>query len=67
MKGLDLAFRSRLKRPKLGFSIVVARYGEEGREHVQIEATQPHCDLYTPQRPLKELENMRDKIMPTEN
>ena len=66
MKSLDLAFRYTFRGAKLGFSIVVARYGEEGREHVQIEATQPHCDLYTPQRPLKELENMRDKIMPTD-
>lgn len=66
MKSRNLAFRYAFRGAKLGFSIVVARYGEEGREHVQVEATQPHCDLYTTQLPLKELDGVRDKLMPTD-
>ena len=63
---MDLSLRHTFRSPKLGLSIVLAKYGDEGREHVQVEATNPNCELYLEQLPLKKLEKVHDKIMPTD-
>ena len=41
-----LVFEHTFSRQKLGFAIVLAKYGDEGRVFVQIEKTTPPCPLY---------------------
>ena len=55
---------------RLGLSIVIARYGEEGREFVQVESVQPHCEISPAGNgccpTLEKLKEIKDRIMPTD-
>ena len=42
------------------------RAGSSLRAQVQVEQTQPHCELWLEQQPLATLENVKDRIMPTD-
>ena len=67
MDELNQVLKFTFTNKRLGLSIVIARYGEEGREFVQVESVQPHCEVHAGSlRPLKELEQIKDKIMPTD-
>lgn len=46
MSDHGLVFEHTFSRQKLGFAIVLAKYGDEGRVFVQIEKTTPPCPLY---------------------
>ena len=61
---MNLSLKHKFRSARLGLSIVLARYGDEGREFVQVESTQPHCELWLEQRPVARLEKVIDKIMP---
>ena len=41
----DLSLKHAFRSARLGLSIVLARYGDEGREFIQIDGTEPFCDL----------------------
>ena len=46
LRTLDSSFSHKFEDQKLGFSIALARYGDEGRFFLQVDATRPGCDLY---------------------
>ena len=48
MAELGIVFHHTFTSDKLGFSIALARYGEKGREFVNIEETMPHCEARGP-------------------
>jgi len=48
MAELGIVFHHTFTSDKLGFSIALARYGEKGREFVNIEETMPHCEVPRP-------------------
>lgn len=46
LQSLDSSFSHHFTETVLGFSLALARYGDEGRYFLQVDATRPGCDLY---------------------
>ena len=56
MREEGLVFEHTFAGRRLGMQIALARYGDEGREFIQIDGTEPFCDLYPgPLKPTDEL------------
>ena len=56
MREEGLVFEHVFEERRLGSHIALARYGDEGREFIQIDGTEPFCDLYPgPLKPTDEL------------
>ena len=45
MREEGLVFEHTFEKARLGMQIALARYGDEGREFIQIDGTEPFCDL----------------------
>lgn len=46
MADAGIVFHHAFQAKRLGLSISLARYGEDGRQFVNVEETMPHCELY---------------------
>lgn len=47
MADAGIVFHHTFHGKRLGLSISLARYGEDGRQFVSIEETMPHCELHS--------------------
>jgi len=64
MREEGLVFEHVFEERRLGIHIALARYGDEGREFIQIDGTEPFCDLYPgPLKPTDELIAYDDTII----
>ena len=64
MAEIGIVFHHTFESEKLGFAIVLARYGEEGREFINIEETMAHCEIYPgPLKPTDELIAVNGKVI----
>lgn len=50
-----LAFEHAFQGKKLGFKILIARYGERGRQFVEVDEVLPHCEIARKLKPRDEL------------
>jgi len=69
MAELGVVFHHVFVKEKLGFQILIARYGAEGREYIHVEETMPHSEVYPgPLKPTDELIAVNGKVImePTE-
>uniref|UniRef100_A0A7S3K1C4 Uncharacterized protein n=1 Tax=Aureoumbra lagunensis TaxID=44058 RepID=A0A7S3K1C4_9STRA len=64
MEQHGIVFHHEFVEERLGFAILVARYGTEGRKFIQVEETFPHCECY-PEilKPTDELIEVNDKLI----
>ena len=64
MEEAGIVFHHKFSKEKLGFHVLIARYGAEGRQFVQVDATQPHCEAY-PEilKPTDELIEVNGKLI----
>ena len=46
LQSVDGSFSHKFEAATLGFSLSLARYGDEGRKFLQVDATRPGCALY---------------------
>ena len=64
MAETGLVFHHVFQKKRFGFSILVARYGDEGRNFVEIEETHPACELHPgPLKPTDELIAVNDELI----
>lgn len=64
MESLGIAFHHDFVNERLGFSILLARYGTEGRKFVQVDETFPHSESYPePLKPTDELIAVNGKLI----
>ena len=64
MAEMGIVFRHTFTSEKLGFAIALARYGEEGREFINVEETMPGCEIYPgPLKPTDELIAVNGKLI----
>ena len=69
MADIGVVFHHVFVKEKLGFQILIARYGAEGREYIHVEETMPHSEVYPgPLKPTDELIAVNGKVImePTE-
>mmetsp|Transcript_10936 Transcript_10936/g.15113 ORF Transcript_10936/g.15113 Transcript_10936/m.15113 type:complete len:349 (+) Transcript_10936:3-1049(+) len=64
MEQHGIVFHHEFVEERLGFAILVARYGTEGRKFIQVEETFPHCECY-PEilKPTDELIAINDELI----
>lgn len=63
MAEAGIVFHHTFCEQRLGLSVALARYGEEGREFVSVEETNPCCELYSLLKPTDELIAVNGKII----
>ena len=64
MAEIGICFKHTFTSAKLGFAIALARYGEEGRQFVNVEETMPNCECYPgPLKPTDELIAVNGKVI----
>tara|TARA_B100000482_G_scaffold89602_1_gene64371 strand:- start:82 stop:567 length:486 start_codon:yes stop_codon:yes gene_type:complete len=64
MARTGLVFHHVFERKRFGFSVLVARYGDEGRSFVEVEETHAHCEVYPgPLKPTDELIAVDGKLI----
>mmetsp|Transcript_9368 Transcript_9368/g.29208 ORF Transcript_9368/g.29208 Transcript_9368/m.29208 type:complete len:309 (+) Transcript_9368:115-1041(+) len=64
MAELGIVFHHTFRKDRLGFQILIARYGEEGREYIHVEETMPHSEVWPgPLKPTDELIAVNGKVI----
>mmetsp|Transcript_26320 Transcript_26320/g.105337 ORF Transcript_26320/g.105337 Transcript_26320/m.105337 type:complete len:405 (+) Transcript_26320:24-1238(+) len=63
MRDLGLAFTRAFERQSLGFRIAIARYGDDGRQFVEVDETLPHCEWVEDVKPTDEVIAIDDALI----
>eukprot|EP00635_Sarcinochrysidales_sp_CCMP3193_P006754 CAMPEP_0118890978 /NCGR_PEP_ID=MMETSP1166-20130328/1186_1 /TAXON_ID=1104430 /ORGANISM="Chrysoreinhardia sp, Strain CCMP3193" /LENGTH=2194 /DNA_ID=CAMNT_0006829611 /DNA_START=86 /DNA_END=6670 /DNA_ORIENTATION=+ len=64
MEKAGIVFHHTFTKDRLGFHVLIAKYGEEGRHFVLVDETKPHCEAYpSVLKPTDELIEVNGKLI----